>query len=128
MLNHLKNFYRTPAPDGTKIPETAVGDAAKTDSRYITVNAAYEEINALYAILDAMRKVADQDMKVVSREVTIQQEKLRKDILQQGFKNRGRDGEFEDALEGYDSGPPQDTDHLGRTRRVLPKRHVNPND
>lgn len=130
MLHHLKNLYRTPGPDGTKIPETAVGDAAKTDARYITVSAAYEEVNALYAILDAMRKVADQDMKVVSREVTIQQEKIRKNLLQLGFKNRGQDqdGEFDEPLEGYDNGPPPDSHPLGRTRRVLPKRHVTPND
>ena len=127
MLHHLKNLYRTPGADGTKIPETAVSDAAKTDARYVTVSAEYEEVNALYAILDAMRKVADQDMKVVSREVTIQQEKLRKDILERGFGNRGRDPDFDDAvedMEGYRDGPPQNSSPARRPahRRALPRR------
>lgn len=125
MLHHLKNLYRTPGPDGTKIPETAVADNAKTDTRYVTVSAKYEEINALYSILDAMRKVADQDMKVVSREVTIQQEKIRKELLQGGFHNRGRDQEFEEAVgEGGYYGPPKDSGTARRPhtpRRVMPR-------
>lgn len=125
MLHHLKNLYRTPGPDGRKIPETAVGDAAKTDTRYITVNAIYEEVNALYSILDAMRKVADQDMKVVSREVTIQQEKIRKDLLQHGFGNRGKDPDFEEAIgDGDYYGPPKDSSPARRPsahRRVMPR-------
>lgn len=103
MLNHLKNHYRRPGPDGSKIPETAVTDAAKTDKRYISANARYEELTALYNMLEAMRDVTSQDMKVISREVTIQQEKLRKDLLMQGFENRGRgDRSFDQALGGGD--------------------------
>lgn len=90
LLNHLKNHYRQPYA-GKKIPETAVTDAAKTDKRYVVANARYEELTAIYNMLEAMKEVANQDMKVISREVTIQQEKVRKELLLQGFGNRGRD-------------------------------------
>lgn len=112
MLNHLKNHYRRPAADGSKLPETAVTDAAKTDKRFISANARYEELNALYNMLEAMCEVTDQDMKVISREVTIQQEKTRKNFLLNGFENRGRaDRAFDDTLSGesYGSAPTQNS-------------------
>lgn len=102
MLNHLKNYYRIPDADGKKVVETQVVDMAKTDKRYILASARYEELNALYNMLEAMRDVANQDMKVISREVTIQQEKLHKEMLLQGFGNRGR--EFDNALGGESYG------------------------
>lgn len=98
ILNHLKNHYRLPDEEGKKMVETAVADAAKTDKRYVLANARYEELNALYNMLEAMKDVANQDMKVISREVTIQQEKMHKELLLQGFGNRGR--AFNEALGG----------------------------
>jgi len=111
ILNHLKNHYRLPDEEGKKLVETAVTDAAKTDKRYVLANARYEELNALYNMLEAMRDVANQDMKVISREVTIQQEKMHKELLLQGFGNRGR--AFNDALGG-------DTSYGGATEDPAP--------
>ena len=121
LKRHLKNHYRSLInPDtGKKFPETSLLDFAESDKRFITANAAYEQENALYEILDAMRKVADQDMKVISREVTIQQEKLRKELLQQGFGNRGKDRDFDNAMGEDDYGsPPDQTAQRDRVQRV----------
>jgi hypothetical protein len=104
LLNHLKNHYRQPYT-GKKVPETAVADAAKTDKRYVLANARYEELNALYNMLEAMRSMASQDMRVISREVTIQQEKVRKELLLQGFGNRGRDYADAVSLADWESSP-----------------------
>lgn len=111
LLNHLKNYYRATDDEGKKLPETAITDAAKTDKRYVLANARYEELTAVYNMLEAMREVANQDMRVISREVTIQQEKLHKELLLQGFGNRGRD--FTSAIEGDDSygEAPEDPDN-----------------
>lgn len=118
MLNHLKVFYRNPPRGTPKPPETAVSDMAKTDRRFIEVSAAYEQINAFYDVLDAMRKVADQDMKVISREVTIQQEKIRKELLGQGFGRRGKDDDFDSAVGGEGHGtPPNQTTQRERVLR-----------
>jgi hypothetical protein len=118
MMNHLKNHYRVPDTEGGKLPETAVTDAAKTDKRFIMVNARYEELNALFNMLEAMREVANQDMKVISREVTIQQEKFQKELLLQGFGNRGREREHAAAIEGESSyGETSDTATEGVTPR-----------
>lgn len=114
MLNHLKNYYRSADDEGKKLPETAITDAAKTDKRYVLASAKYEELTAVYNMLEAMREVANQDMKVISREVTIQQEKLHKELLMQGFGNRGRN--FTDAIEGddsYDDAPEDPADAEG---------------
>jgi len=123
LKRHLKNHYRAmDNPDtGKRYPETSLLDFAEADKRFITANAAYEELNALYEILDAMRKVADQDMKVISREVTIQQEKLRKELLLHGFGNRGQDNDFDNAMgdDGYGSTPDQTaTPQRDRVQRV----------
>jgi hypothetical protein len=101
ILNHLKNHYRVPDSEGKKVIEAAVTDAAKTDKRYVMANARYEELNALFNMLEAMREVANQDMKVISREVTIQQEKFQKEMILQGFGNRGRS--HENAIGGDSS-------------------------
>lgn len=103
MLNHLKTHYRgTIGDDGRKIPEAAVPDLAKTDVRFIVASARYEESNAIFNILEAACKVADQDMKVISREVTIQQEILRKKILSGGFGTRGG-SDYDNTGDSYGS-------------------------
>jgi hypothetical protein len=99
MLNHLKNYYRRQDIGGKKVPETAIVDAAKTDKRYIKVNARYEELNALTEGVEAVRKVADQDMKVISREVTIHQARLHKEMTLNGFGNRGNDYDYTNSLD-----------------------------
>ena len=102
ILNHLKNYFRRAGGDRGKMPETAITDAAKTDKRYITASATYEELNALYDCVEAMRKVADQDMKVISREVTIQQAKLHKELMLNNFGNRRdefADNDFSTSVE-----------------------------
>jgi hypothetical protein len=104
LLTHLRNFYRAPDADGKKSPETAVTDAAKQDKRYVMANARAEELDCVYNMLSITRGIASQDMRVISREVTIQQEKFQKELLLQGFGNRGRDRDFTQALEGDDYG------------------------
>lgn len=111
MLTHLRNYYRQPDSAGKKMPETALSDAAKSDKRYVLANARYEELNAVYDMLGAMREVANQDMRVISREVTIQQEKIHKELMLQGFGNRGRS--FDQALEGDNSYAPTAEDPAG---------------
>lgn len=103
MLHHLKNFYRRPS-EGKKPPETSIADLAKDDHRYVTLDAAYQEVNAYYDILEAMRSAAYKDMQVVSREVTINYEKFRQELLAKNFGNRGRDSDFGDfGEEGYET-------------------------
>lgn len=100
MLHHLKNFYRRPNPKtGKKVAESSVGDYAKSDHRYVTLDAAYQEVAAYFTILEAMRSVAYKDMQVISREVTIHYEKFRQEILGQNFRNRGRDDDFGEYYE-----------------------------
>ena len=126
ILNHLKNHYLVPDAEGKKLVETAVTDAAKTDKRYIMPNARYEELNALYNMLEAMREVANQDMKVISREVTIQQEKLHKELILQGFGNRGRERENASVVEGDSSyGEAQGTAAEGVVTPRPPRSGVN---
>lgn len=119
LKRHLKNHYRAMVnPEtGKSFPETSLLDLAEADKRYITASAEYEQKNALYEILDAMRKVADQDMKVISREVTMQSEKFRKELLQQGFGKRGGPDEFDAALSEVDYGSPS-YQNESRSRRV----------
>lgn len=123
MLHHLKNFYRRPDPTtGKKPPETSITDLAKDDHRYVTLDAAYQEVNAYYDILEAMRSVAYKDMQVVSREVTINYEKFRQELLGKNFNNRGRDHDFGDfGDDGYE------TNHTGaQPRPPRPVPRVNP--
>jgi len=124
LKRHLKNHYRNRINPETnkKFPEASILDFAEADKRFIQANATYEQHNALYEILDAMRKVADQDMKVISREVTIQQEKLRKELFLQGFGKRGQDTEFEAALGDEDYG--STNDQAQRPPPSRPKREV----
>jgi len=120
LINHLKNHYRTPYA-GKKLPETAVTDAAKTDKRYVLANARYEELTAIYNMLEAMKEVANQDMKVISREVTIQQEKARKDLLLHGFGNRGKDySDFQNAVSDTEWGAQKE--HHGSTPGTTSKK------
>lgn len=74
---------------GKKMSDQSASDAARIDTRFIIANAKYEEFNGTHNVLKAMVEVTDQDMKVISREVTIHQEKLRKEALGRGFAKRG---------------------------------------
>ncbi len=126
LKRHLKNHYRAAVNPETdrKFPETALLDIAEADKRFIKVNAEYEQKNALYEILDAMRKVADQDMKVISREVTMQSDKFRKELLLQGFGKRGSTEDFENAVgeDSYGSPDYQDRPPPRRAPRVVVRR------
>jgi hypothetical protein len=104
LLTNIRNYYRVPDPDGKKPPETAITDAAKQDKRYVLANAKAEELDCLYNQVLVTRGIASQNMKVISREVTIQQEKLQKELMLQGFGNRAkRESNFAHAVEGDDS-------------------------
>lgn len=86
---------------GKRPSDQAASDSTRYDVRFVEYNAKYQKINALYDILDAMLSVAESDMKLVSRQVTIQQEKFRQKLLQDGF---GRRGDYEEDIGGSDYG------------------------
>jgi hypothetical protein len=126
LLTNIKNYYRVPDPEGKRLPEAAITDAAKQDKRYVMAKAKYEELNLIYESIQAMREVANQDMKVISREVTIQQEKHSHEMMLHGFGNRGRERDFTNAVEGGygDASENPDASEERLAKGAAPRRQV----
>jgi hypothetical protein len=88
-----------------------MSDMARGDYRFAKANARYEELNVLYSCMLATLEVTEQDMKMISREVTINQAKMAKEVLGSGFRERvmntrpWKRSEEEDANYTEDSAP-----------------------
>jgi hypothetical protein len=99
LWSHIRKQYKTVDPDtGKPLSDQACSDRARSDFRFIKVDAEYEELNVLYNCMSAMCDVADADMKMLSREVTIHGIQTEKDSIGRNLGNRsmtwpGRSGE-----------------------------------
>lgn len=71
LWSHIRKKYKN--KDGKKVSDQVCSDQARSDFRFVRVDAAYEELNVLYNCMVAMCEVAAADMKMLSREVTIHQ-------------------------------------------------------
>lgn len=89
LWSHIRKQYKTVDPDtGKPRSDQACSDKARSDFRFVKVDAEYEELNVLYACMDAMCEVADADMKMLSREVTIHGIQVEKDAIGKNMGHR----------------------------------------
>jgi hypothetical protein len=87
LWSHIRKLYKH-TDDGTRNTDQAASDLARGDYRFARANARYAELNVLWEVMLATLEVTEQDMKMISREVTINQAKMAKDVMGSGFKER----------------------------------------
>lgn len=89
LWSHIRKQYKTVDPDtGKPRSDQACSDKARSDFRFVKVDAEYEELNVLYNCMVAMGEVASCDMKMLSREVTIHGIQVEKDSIGKSMGHR----------------------------------------
>jgi len=105
LWSHIRKKYKT--KNGKKLSDQACSDEARSDFRFVRVDAAYEELNVLWNCMNAMCEVASADMKMLSREVTIHQIQAENAAKNLGGRNVSWPGRSGDV-------PSQDTPRPGK--------------
>lgn len=106
LWSHIRKQYKVVDPDTEKVrSDQACSDKARSDFRFVRVDAEYEELNVLYNCMVAMCSVADSDMKMLSREVTIHGIQVEKDAIGKNVGHRPLSSNSWPGRSGPDENP-----------------------